>query len=124
MTSLEKARDAIESLTGANPYDPGDVETALDSAASTLSKALIKPRMFAKFRKYPPLEDVLERLEEQGFPVGPARDKLSEVNTILDDNKYPDEQEIEEADEMEELLTELSDALSKVLDWYEEQHQG
>jgi hypothetical protein len=110
MTSLEKARHAIESLKDANPYDPGDVETALDSAASTLSSALLT-RRFSKLRPAPSLEDVLEKLKKRAFNVADAEDALGEIRNILDENAYPNEQEIEDASEMEGYLIALSDAL-------------
>jgi hypothetical protein len=120
MSALEKARDAIESLQDANPYDPGDVDTALDSVASTLSRALLKPRAFSWFRKDPPLEDVLDQLKKEGFHVEAAGESLNEIRKILDENAYPDDQEIEDADEMEGHLNDLSEALSSLLNAEEE----
>ncbi len=111
MTALEKARDAIDSLKDANPYDPGDVETALDSVASTLSGAFLKPRKFRLLRKAPPLEDVLEQLGNQRLSVADAEEALREIREILDENAYPDDQEIDDSSEMEGYLIALSEAL-------------
>ena len=111
MTLLGRAREAIESLDDANPYDPGDVETALDGVASTLSRALLKRRWFSSLRTAPSLEDVLEELEDRGWDVSKAEEALREIRKILDENAYPDEEEIEDASEMEEHLGELREAL-------------
>jgi hypothetical protein len=115
MSALKKARDAVVSLDEANPYDPGDVDTALDSVASTLSRALLKPKTFSWFRKDPPLEEVLDQLKRQGFDVETAVESLNEIRKILDENAYPDDQEIEDADEVKGHLNNLLEALSSVL---------
>jgi len=111
MTPLEKAHDAIKSLEDANPYDPGDVETALDSVASTLTRAFLKPRKFSLIRKTPSLEDVLEQLSKKGLAVADGEEALSKIREILDENAYPDDQEIEDSTEMEDYLISLSKAL-------------
>ena len=123
MTALEKARSAIESLRDANPYDPGDVDTALDSVAWTLSRALLRQKKLKWLLGNPSLEDVLTQLGDQ-FEVETAEESLNEIREILDENAYPDDQEIEEADEMKDHLENLAEALSSFVNAKEEVHEG
>ena len=123
MTALERARSAIESLKDANPYDPGDVDTALDSVAWTLSRALLRQGKLRWLLGNPSLEDVLTQLGDQ-FEVEMAEQSLDEIRKILDENAYPDDQEIEEADEMKEHLQNLAEALSSFVNAEEKVNEG
>jgi hypothetical protein len=120
MKRKENVREAIESLLeDTNPYDPGDVETALDSIASTLNRALLRRGKF-RFLPQPGLDDVLRRLKERGFPTDDALDTYNHIKEILDENAYPEDEEIQDVSDIEEHLSNFGAALSSLLDWHEQ----
>ena len=121
MRSKESVREAIESLLDdTNPYDPGDIETALDSIASTLNGAFLGGGKLSSLIQ-PELDDVLKRLKKKkGFPVDDALNSYNQIKEILDENAYPDDEEIEDASEIADHLSDLGAALFSMLDVYEQ----
>jgi hypothetical protein len=116
MTATQKAKSALESLLDdTNYYDPGDVETALDSVASTLNGALLK-RGRLNFNAHPSLGNVLGKLRKSGSITEDVIETYTKIKDTIDENSYPEESEIEDPSGLEENIKKLANSLIAVLD--------